>query len=99
MNLDISQLKQAINPITDFLKKYAVLVFILLGISVLGFLVFSVGNLAAREPSDSLIEEKSGEARPIRIDAKAVEQVQQLQATNVEVKALFDQTRDNPFNE
>jgi hypothetical protein len=99
MNLDITKIKQSINPFINFLKKYAVLVFIVLGLSVVGFLVYQVGQLATKEPGDTLVEEKTGQVRPIRIDAKAVEQVQKLQATNVEVKALFDQSRDNPFNE
>jgi hypothetical protein len=99
MNLNISQLKIFAKTIASFLKKYAVLVFIIVGMSILGFLVYQVGQLATKDPSDTLVDEKTGETRPIRIDAKAVQQVQKLQATNVEVKAFFDQSRDNPFNE
>lgn len=99
MKLDPNQLKKIALPILLFLKKYAVLVFIVVGLSIIGFLVFQVGQLATKEPADTLVDEKTGETRPIRIDSKAVEQVQKLQATNVEVKTLFDQSRDNPFNE
>jgi hypothetical protein len=99
MKIDITQLKNIILQATAFLKKYAVVVFIVIGLSVIGFLVYQVGQLATKEPGDTLVDEKTGETRPIRIDSKAVEQVQKLQSTNVEVKALFNQTRDNPFNE
>ena len=99
MNLDTSQIKPLVHTVADFFKKYAVVLFIVLGIAVLSFLVYQVGSLASKEPPESLVEEKTGEARPIRIDSRAVEQVQQLQATNIEVKALFNQSRDNPFTE
>lgn len=99
MNIASPQLTKSLKPIITFIKKYMAVFFIVLGISVLGFLVYRVGQLATQEPSDELITEKSGENRPIRIDAKAVEQVQKLQSTNVEVQALFNQSRDNPFNE
>lgn len=99
MNLDVKSLTKIPEKLLPFLKKYGVLIFVLIGLGIFGFLVFRIRTLANTEPSEYQISEKAGESRPINIDKKAVEQVQQLQATNVEVKAFFDQSRDNPFQE
>lgn len=99
MNLDVKELTKVFQKILGFVKRYAVFIFVLLGLGIFGFLVFRIRTLANHEPSESAVEEKIGDARPITIDQSAVAKVQQLQSTNVDVKALFDQSRDNPFQE
>jgi len=97
--LDTKQLTAQATQIIAFLKKYAVLIFVLIALGIFGFLVLRVRTLVSTEPSEAAIEEKIGQAKPITIDSSAVAKIQKLQATNVEVKALFDNTRDNPFQE
>lgn len=81
------------------LKRYGVFMFIIIALFVFGFLVYRIRTLATQEPSESAVTEKAGQNRPISIDKSAVEKIQQLQSSNIEIKALFDQTRDNPFQE
>ncbi len=97
--LDTKQLIDEFNKVISFAKKYTVLIFVLMSLGIFGFLVFRVRTLVSTEPSEAAIEEKIGESKPITIDASAVEKIQKLQATNIEVKSLFDQSRDNPFQE
>ena len=99
MNITAPQLNTKIKPLADFAKKYAALLFILLAIAILGFLVYRIGQLASMEPSNELVSEKSGQNRPMGIDPKAVDQVKSLQSTNVEIKSLFNNSRNNPFSE
>jgi hypothetical protein len=99
MKLDLQNIKPILIKYLAFAKKYAVLIFVLVSLGVFGFLVFRIRTLASREPSEDVISEKSSKSQPINIDESAVKQVEQLQSANVDVKALFEQSRDNPFQE
>lgn len=99
MNISLKNLPAVINKLKTFFKQYATFIFILIGLGIFGFLVFRIRTLAGSEPDSSLVDEKTGQAGSISIDKSAVEKIQQLQDTNVQVKALFDQARDNPFQE
>ncbi len=97
--LETEKLRDQLTKLLAFGRKYAVLGFVLISLGIFGFLVFRVRTLVSTEPSDDAVEAKLSETKSVKIDRKSVEKIQQLQATNVEVKALFDQARDNPFQE
>jgi hypothetical protein len=99
MNLDVKIFKQLINKLIPFVKKYASFAFVLVGLAIFGFLVFKIRTFANIEPSETKIDEKISESRPIKIDQNAAEKVQELQDANVEIKSLFDSSRNNPFQE
>lgn len=99
MKLDTKNLQSLAIKYIQLFKKYAVFIFVLVGLGIFGFLVFRIKTLVNREPSETAISEKSDQNRPINIDQSAVEKVQQLQSSNVEVQTLFEQARDNPFQE
>lgn len=80
-------------------RRFRILLFIFLVAVVYGFLVFRIGQLSNSEPSATAISEKlKGVKRP-KIDQSAIDKIEQLQSTNVEVESLFKQARDNPFQE
>lgn len=99
MKLDKKQFTAVAQKITSLFKQYAVLIFILLGLSIFGFLVLRINTLSNQEPSDEMITDKMGQKRPISIDESDVKKIRELQSKNIEVKALFEQSRDNPFQE
>ncbi len=99
MKIDKALFEKIQSKLVAFATAYAVFIFIVGSLLVLSFFVYRINSLANQEPSESAIAEKAGESRPATIDKKAVEKIQELQSTNVEVKALFDQNRDNPFRE
>lgn len=99
MKLDTKNISKLLTKYLVLLKNYTVFIFIITGLGIFGFLVLRIRTLAAREPSESMITEKSSQSKPVNIDESAVKKIEQLRSTNVEVKALFEQTRDNPFQE
>lgn len=99
MNADVKDIKKIVLKLMFFLKKKAVFIFIIVGLGLFGFLVFQIRGYSDKQPSDDLLAEKLGTSRPTRIDEDAVEAIKNLQGTNTEVKALFDQNRNNPFSE
>lgn len=68
-------------------------------LGLIGFLVFRINQLATAEPSEALIEEKLQTVARPKLDQTVINRIQQLQDQNVEVRSLFDQARNNPFNE
>jgi hypothetical protein len=59
--------------------------------------VFKIKGLASAEPSPDQETVVTGSIP--KIDGKAVQQIQSLEASNTEVHSLFEQARNNPFQE
>lgn len=81
------------------IKKHSPLIFIVLTVSIYGYLFFRINQLSAAEPPPELITEKQNSIKRINIDEQAVEKIQQLEDQNISVRGLFKAARDNPFSE
>ncbi len=81
------------------LKGYAVLIFFVALIGIYGFLVYQINVLTSTEPDEDMVTERLQGVRRPKVDEKAVEALQQLEASNIEVQTIFQQARDNPFGE
>ncbi len=81
------------------LKRYSVLLTLLLVAATYGFLVWRIHVLANQEPSEDAVTEQVQTKKLPRIDQNAINKIQQLQDNSVDVKALFEQARNNPFQE
>lgn len=99
MNIDFKTITTRIAPVLKNLSKYASLSVFILFFGLAGFLVLRINQLTGAEPGDDLVAEKlKGVTRP-RIDQRAVDAMESLEDQNVNVKALFDDARQNPFAE
>ena len=88
------------NQLTDILKQLIGLrlpLFILIVVLIYGFLVLRINTLKNAEPSQSAIAEQT-QAEP-HIDPTTVNKIKQLQDDSVSVQALFNQARQDPFQE
>lgn len=99
MKLDFKTLLEKAAPLLAFLKKYVVFIFILAVLFIASFFVLRINQYSRIEPSDEAVEEKLQTVQRPKVDKTVLEKIQQLQDQNVPVKALFDQARNNPFNE
>lgn len=98
----IEQLKKELNrirPLVNFLRRYVVMLFILGFLGVYTYLVMRVNTLVQTEPSQSQLDEKLKEIKRTKIDEEAVTNIMRLRDQNIEVEALFEEARDNPFSE
>ena len=86
------------NVVTQ-LVKYKLLLFVLFIAGVYGFLVLTISSLSSMEPTREQISERSSPIKSAKVDKKIIRQLEQLQDNSVSVKALFDEARDNPFQE
>jgi hypothetical protein len=99
MTDDLKKLLDKLKPEVHFLKRYAVMLFIIVFLCIYGFLVIRVNSLVQSEPSQAALDEKLKTINRTKIDQSALDDIQNLQDQNVEVKALFEHARNNPFNE
>jgi p-aminobenzoyl-glutamate transporter AbgT len=61
--------------------------------------VLKINGLATAEPKDDpQTQSKTSSAVP-KVDPKAIQQIQKLEQSNPQVHSLFNQARNNPFQE
>lgn len=95
-NLDLKSLPEALaNGIGKF-SKHAIVLFILLIALAYGFVLYRISTLSAAEPTDQAV---SARTKTPHINEDIVSQLQQLNDNSVSVRSLFNDTRNNPFNE
>lgn len=81
--------------------RYGGILFFVLVALVYGFVIFRINTLSNAQPTDgdiSATAQSKSTAIPA-IDPKVVQQLQDLKDNSTNVQSLFDQARDNPFNE
>lgn len=99
MKLTSPNLQKQFAPMLAWLHKYATFVFIIVFLGVYVFLVQYIGGLIQDEPSQAAIDSKLKPVNRLKIDEDALKQITELESQNIEVQALFDQARQNPFTE
>ena len=99
MKLSLKDVPAKLQPLFAKVRRYIVPIYCIALSILFGFLVVRIGLLAQAEPDEQAVSEKlKGVKRP-RIDQNAIDKIQALQSSNVEVEALFKQARENPFQE
>lgn len=85
--------------ITDVEKaqRYSVLAFIVFVCLIYGFVMFRFNSLRNAEPSADAVSSQVKSARVPHIDQAVVKQLESLEDNSVNVQALFNQARRNPF--
>ena len=89
-------LLQRVTPILHKLGRYRILFFFLLVVGVYGFLVYRIEALNNAKPTGSAVNTVT---QVPRVDPTVLQQLQSLQDNSVNVQALFNQARSNPFQE
>lgn len=80
----------------ELFRQYRVVLFLVLLVIVYGYLLLKINDFNSVAPSVDL---NSSPSQPTpNIDKSAVSRLKQLQDNSVNVQALFNQARQNPFN-
>lgn len=99
MKLDLKDLPSQLAAVFNRVKRYAVLLFLLLVVAVYGYLLLHINGLESAQPGNVDTSQQVTNAATPHIDPKLAKQLQQLQDNSVSVKTLFDHARSNPFQE
>lgn len=98
-SLNVKDLPAKIAPVIKKIREYSVFIFFVGLVAIYGFLVYQINVLTSTEPSEDAVTEQLQTIKRPRIDQDAVNKIQELESANVEVKSIFEQARENPFNE
>jgi len=99
MNLDIKDIQAKIVPLINKLRKYFGFIVILIMLGLFGFVVNQIRTYATAEPSEDAIIESLPSTGAVKIDSETASTIQKLESTNIDVETLFNEARDNPFQE
>jgi hypothetical protein len=98
-NQDISLggITNSFKKLTTKVNAYKVFIFFLFVASIYGYILWRI-NVYSNAPADAT-QEAAQTAKQPHIDAATVEKITSLQDHSVSVQAIFEQARQNPFNE
>lgn len=95
----LDKLLKPLSKIGVLLQKHVIVIcFVVFG-AMYGYIIFTSSQQASKHPSDAEINNKFQATKRPKLDDSAAETLRQLSDQNVEVKALFDEARNNPFSE
>lgn len=81
------------------IKRYTPVMFGALLLIIYGFVLYRISALSSAQPSPSAVAAQNKTAQVPHIDPTLVTQLQSLQDNSTNVQTLFDQARNNPFQE
>jgi len=99
MKIDIKALPIKIINYLKKLRRYVRFIFVIVLLIIYSLLVFRINLLNNRTPDKDAITEKLKTVQRPKIDQSAIEKIQQLQDHSTNVQSLFNEARENPFQE
>jgi hypothetical protein len=97
--LDLSTLTSKLNLNTTRFGRYAILAFLFYVALIYGFVGYKITSLSGVQPNDEAINSHYNPIKTSRVDPKVIKQLQTLSDRSVQVQSLFEQARNNPFEE
>lgn len=84
--------------VVQFALQYHVIITVVVTILLVGFAVFRVSMLSNPSIDQEFIDDKSAELKRVQFDEAAIDRIQNLQDSGVDIESEFS-NRENPFNE
>lgn len=93
------ELKDQLRELPGQILRVKKILFLALVVIVYVFVVWRFTVLRAAEPTEKAVASHQATQKLPTIDPATVKKIQQLQNNSVSVQALFNQARQDPFNE
>lgn len=98
-DLNLKALGPQLLAVGKQLSRYGGILFFVLVAGVYGFVILRISSLSNVQPSADQVTTQAKSTAVPKIDEKVVQQLEALEDNSVNVQTLFDQARDNPFQE
>lgn len=99
IKIDFKTLRPKLKKVLRVVNKHATFVAILLTLLAYVFVVWRISHLATADPSPDAQSAATASTSIPKVDKKAIQQIQSLAQNNTEVQSLFENARNNPFQE
>ena len=91
--------KLPINKTIEEIKRFRLILFLGLFAGIYVYLLLFINTLNTQKASRSDIDAELQTVKRLNIDEESVSQMLRLTEENIEVKSLYQDARDNPFDE
>lgn len=98
-DLNLDSFKRLLDPIGRQFARYRLVLFLFVVGVIYIFLVLRIGSLSNVPPDPATLSSSTQALATPHIDPATVKKIQDLKDNNVNVQALFNQSRQNPFQE
>lgn len=95
--LDVDSIIEKLSSRLPIVRRYSFVIFLVFVAALYGFVLFRISALSNSQPSAEAVSSQLQAAQIPHIDQSVVNQLQSLQNNSVNVQALFNQSRSNPF--
>ncbi len=99
LNLDFKSLLPKLKKAEQPLSRHAVFIAIIVVLLIYSFVVLKINTLSNAEPTPDAETTALAKSTVPKINQSAIQSIQSLESTNTQVRSLFEQARDNPFQE
>lgn len=97
IHIDFASLQGSFSSLLKSIRAYRAIIFFLFVAALYGFIIWRI-NVYSNAPADQNLETSQLTSQP-HIDQSTVQKMLDLQNNSVSVQALFNQARQNPFQE
>jgi hypothetical protein len=97
-NTRLGDLNRQLAAVAQKLRRYSIVLFIVFVACVYGLVIWRINTLLTAQPSPEAISSQVKANSIPRVDPSVVKQLKELRDNSVNVRALFDQGRNNPFH-
>ncbi len=91
--------KLPLTQVADFLKRFRFIIFLTLFAAIYAYLFITINSLGNQAPSQLEVDQELQTVKRLRIDESSIDQMLKLTEENIEIKAAYDEARNNPFSE
>ncbi len=102
----MKQLSEQLQPILNRVAplrakayRFRVVLFVMAVATIYGLILYRINVYANVEPDAVDLSTKLTEVKRVSIDQEATSKIQDLENRDITIEALFDNGRDNPFQE
>ena len=95
--LDLKSLRAQAGLDIEKARHFSLAGFVALIVVLYGFVLLRINSLSNAQPSQESVTSQVKAARVPRIEQSVVDQLESLHDNSVNVQALFNDTRSNPF--
>lgn len=96
-NLDLKSLRPAVKKIRQKVYRHITFAAVIMILLAYLLVVVRISQLSSAEPSDD--GSPTAASTIPKINKEAIKQIQELEQNSPEVRSLFNQARNNPFQE
>lgn len=95
----LKSIPEFLNNLLRRVGRYRIVIFLLAVAAVYGFIFVRINTLGNAQPSAEAIAAQNNPIKKAHIDKSVVKQLESLRDNSVNVQTLFEQARNNPFQE